>query len=186
MVAPVKMADRLQDLLVSAVSCTASFTQWAVIEALTGNQKFIYEEGSISKQELINALEVNFEGKEDIQQALISAPKYGNDDDYVDNIVADIYRWLCQMLSEMEALYGAKYVNAPHNLSFQGAAGGVRRRDEEHPQEQGCNETYVSEVHAPILVRARERCQRGTRPAQKRPADVGRPQALKAVPVLRA
>ena len=41
MVAPVKMAERLQDFLVSAVSCTAAFTQWAGIEALTGNQSFI-------------------------------------------------------------------------------------------------------------------------------------------------
>jgi aspartate/methionine/tyrosine aminotransferase len=41
MVVPVNMAERLKDFLVSAVSCTASFTQWAGIEALTGNQKFI-------------------------------------------------------------------------------------------------------------------------------------------------
>jgi len=41
MVVPVKMTERLKDFLVSAVSCTASFTQWAGIEALTGDQKFI-------------------------------------------------------------------------------------------------------------------------------------------------
>jgi aspartate/methionine/tyrosine aminotransferase len=43
MVAPIKMAERLQDFLVSAISCTASFTQWAGVEALTGNQSFIDE-----------------------------------------------------------------------------------------------------------------------------------------------
>lgn len=43
MVVPVKMAEKLQDFLVSAVSCTASFTQWAGIEALTGDQGFIPE-----------------------------------------------------------------------------------------------------------------------------------------------
>lgn len=42
-VAPVKMAARLQDFLVSAVSCTASFTQWAGVAALTGDQSFIPE-----------------------------------------------------------------------------------------------------------------------------------------------
>ena len=41
MVAPHKMAERLQDFLVSAVSCTAAFTQWAGLEALTGDQSFI-------------------------------------------------------------------------------------------------------------------------------------------------
>ena len=42
-VAPVKMAQRLQDFLVSAVSCTASFTQWAGVAALKGDQNFIGE-----------------------------------------------------------------------------------------------------------------------------------------------
>ena len=41
MIAPLKMAERLNDFLVSAVSCTAAFTQWAGIEALTGDQSFI-------------------------------------------------------------------------------------------------------------------------------------------------
>lgn len=41
MVTPINMARRLQDFLVSAVSCTASFTQWAGIEALIGDQTFI-------------------------------------------------------------------------------------------------------------------------------------------------
>ena len=41
MIAPKSMVERLQDFLVSAISCTASFTQWAGIEALTGDQRFI-------------------------------------------------------------------------------------------------------------------------------------------------
>jgi len=43
MITPVDMANRLQDFLVSSISCTASFTQWAGFEALKGNQKFIDE-----------------------------------------------------------------------------------------------------------------------------------------------
>ena len=41
MVAPIKITKRLQDFLVSAISCTSSFTQWAGIEALKGDQSFI-------------------------------------------------------------------------------------------------------------------------------------------------
>jgi len=41
MVTPIEMANRLKDFLVSAISCTTSFTQWAGIEALTGDQTFI-------------------------------------------------------------------------------------------------------------------------------------------------
>jgi len=43
MIAPIKMANRLQDFLVSAISCTTSFTQHAGVEALTGDQSFIPE-----------------------------------------------------------------------------------------------------------------------------------------------
>ena len=43
MITPIDMANRLQDFLVSSISCTASFTQWAGIEALKGNQSFINE-----------------------------------------------------------------------------------------------------------------------------------------------
>jgi aspartate/methionine/tyrosine aminotransferase len=41
MVVPKALADRLNDFLVSAISCTAAFTQWAGLEALTGGQSFI-------------------------------------------------------------------------------------------------------------------------------------------------
>jgi len=43
MVVPIKMADRLKDFLVTSISCTADFTQWAGVEALTGDQSFIPE-----------------------------------------------------------------------------------------------------------------------------------------------
>ena len=43
MVVPPVMAERLCDFLVSAFSSTAAFTQWAGIEALTGDQSFISE-----------------------------------------------------------------------------------------------------------------------------------------------
>jgi len=43
MVVPTEMAERLESFLVSAISCTAAFSQWAGLEALTGNQSFISE-----------------------------------------------------------------------------------------------------------------------------------------------
>lgn len=94
-----------------------------VADSLAAIKKCIYEEGSLSKTELMQALEVNFEGKEDVRERLLAAPKYGNDDDYVDYIVTDIYNWLCGILRELDAPYGGKYVAAPHNLSFHGACG---------------------------------------------------------------
>ena len=59
MITPVNMAKRLQDFLVSSISCTASFTQWAGLEALTGNQDFIKDMMSRFKQKrdkIVNGL----------------------------------------------------------------------------------------------------------------------------------
>jgi len=41
MIVPKFLAERLNDFLVSAISCTAAITQWAGVEALTGPQDFI-------------------------------------------------------------------------------------------------------------------------------------------------
>jgi aspartate/methionine/tyrosine aminotransferase len=43
MVTPKIMAERLKDFLVTSISCTAGFTQWAGVEALRGDQSFIPE-----------------------------------------------------------------------------------------------------------------------------------------------
>ena len=58
--------------------------------SLAALKKLVYEEKRISMKELMDACRSNFEGKEYIRQMLLNdAPKYGNDDDYVDWITAD-------------------------------------------------------------------------------------------------
>ena len=54
-------------------------------------KKLVFEDKLITMSELLDALDANFEGKEDLRQILINrAPKFGNDDDYVDSIAAEI------------------------------------------------------------------------------------------------
>ena len=92
-------------------------------DSLAAIKKCVFEDRSVSRKELLDALKANFEGKEATRQLLLAAPKYGNDDDYADYVVADLYSWLCATLDEIEGPYGSRYVNAPHSLSFHGAAG---------------------------------------------------------------
>ena len=94
-----------------------------VANSLAAIRKCVFDEKSIKMDELLKALQTNFEGNKNIRELLLSAPKYGNDDNYVDNVVRDLYDWICDMLDEIDAPYGAKYVNAPHSLSFHGAMG---------------------------------------------------------------
>jgi pyruvate formate-lyase/glycerol dehydratase family glycyl radical enzyme len=63
-----------------------------VANSLAAIKKFVFEDKSITMTELIEACRTNFEGKEDLRQALINkAPKYGNDDDYVDKLAAEVH-----------------------------------------------------------------------------------------------
>ena len=71
MVVSRKMAERLQDFLVSAVSCTAAFTQWAGVEALTGDQSFIPDMMARFKEKRDSIVE----GLNSIPQFSCQAPK---------------------------------------------------------------------------------------------------------------
>lgn len=92
-------------------------------DSLAAIKKFVFEEGSVGKSELLAALAVNFAGKEDLRKVLGKAPKYGNDDDYADTIAAEVYDWWRNMVSAIDAPYGLKYLPAPYSVSVHGAAG---------------------------------------------------------------
>ena len=66
-------------------------------DSLAALKKVVFDDGKLTMAEVIDALDANFKGYEDIQHVLLSAPKYGNDIDYVDNIVNDV---LCRISDE--------------------------------------------------------------------------------------
>ena len=57
-----------------------------VIDSLVAIKKLVFEEKKLTMDELIAALDSNFEGKEAVRQMLMNAPKYGNNDAYADAI----------------------------------------------------------------------------------------------------
>ena len=66
---------------------------WATVgNSLAAIKKLVYEEKKLSMADLIRAIDANFEGYRDVQQMLINdAPKFGNDDDYVDGLTKEIF-----------------------------------------------------------------------------------------------
>lgn len=63
-----------------------------VVDSLAAVKKLVFEDKKLTMAELVEALECNFEGKEAIRQLLLNAPKYGNNDPYVDSIAKDVDR----------------------------------------------------------------------------------------------
>lgn len=59
--------------------------------SLAAIKKLIFEDRKLTLQELKMSLDADFKGHENIQQMCLNAPKYGNDDDYVDSIVKELF-----------------------------------------------------------------------------------------------
>ena len=58
-----------------------------IADSLAVIKKCVYEDQSITAEELLKAIQTNYEEREDLRQGVINkAPKYGNDIDYVDNL----------------------------------------------------------------------------------------------------
>ena len=57
-------------------------------DALAAVKKQVFELKNIGKEELLNALDNNFEGCEPLRHLLLESPKMGNNDDYVDNLAS--------------------------------------------------------------------------------------------------
>jgi pyruvate formate-lyase/glycerol dehydratase family glycyl radical enzyme len=79
-----------------------------VADSLAAIKKVVFEEKKISMDELLDALKVNFKGKENIRQMLLKAPKYGNDDDYVDDIFNELSLWLMERVGQDKNPFGTR------------------------------------------------------------------------------
>ena len=71
-------------------------------DSLAAVKKLVFEDKLLTMDELKAALESNFEGLEGarIRQMCRKAPKFGNDIDYVDNIVAGVYESYLELLPD--------------------------------------------------------------------------------------
>ena len=59
-------------------------------DALAAVKKLVFEEKSVTREELLDALEKDFEGYEPLRKRLLACPKMGNNDDYVDSIADEL------------------------------------------------------------------------------------------------
>jgi pyruvate formate-lyase/glycerol dehydratase family glycyl radical enzyme len=60
-------------------------------DSVAAVKKMVFDDQRLTMQELLTAIECNFEGHEEIRQLLRSrAPKFGNDDDYADEIAKEL------------------------------------------------------------------------------------------------
>jgi len=79
-------------------------------DSLAAIKKLVYEEKRVTLQELRQALADNFAGQEALRQMLINrAPKFGNDDPYVDGIVAEVQKFFSAELGNYRSPRGGVF-----------------------------------------------------------------------------
>lgn len=83
-----------------------------MIDSVTALRKLVFEEKAISKSDLLTALAKDFKGYETLQQRLLAASKYGNDDFYTDSIGKEIMEFACRELSSHRTPRGGRYLGS--------------------------------------------------------------------------
>ena len=89
--------------------------------SLAAIKKLVFEDGLITGVQLIHALATNFEDEEtrpkgeEIRQMLLNAPKYGNDDDYVDLLAKQVF---LEYLQKYAKYKNARYGKGPIGGTF--------------------------------------------------------------------
>jgi pyruvate formate-lyase/glycerol dehydratase family glycyl radical enzyme len=107
-------------------------------DSLAVIKKLVFEEKRLSLMDIVETIRKNFEDKESLRQMLLNdVPKYGNDEDYVDNIVVEVCRHFCNELEQYRNPRGGKYhahlfsfVTAVYNGAVTGALPDGRKAGE--------------------------------------------------------
>jgi formate C-acetyltransferase len=89
-----------------------------VADCLVAIKYLVFDKKKLTMAELMEAMKVNWEEKEYIHQACLKAPKYGNDDDYVDDIFNYVSLKSQEILLKPDPFTGLK------PFLFKGAGGG--------------------------------------------------------------
>lgn len=80
-------------------------------------KKLVFEDKTVTMSELIDALNSNWEGHEDLRVMAMACPKYGNDDNYVDSIAKELADFFYNDVTSYDDFYGHHYVTAFMGIS---------------------------------------------------------------------
>ncbi|MEW6267288.1 MAG: pyruvate formate lyase family protein [Thermodesulfobacteriota bacterium] len=76
------------------------------VDSLIGIKRLIYDEKKYTMADMCKALQANWVGYEKMRQDFINAPKFGNNDDYADEVAVRTYTMVADEMSKVTDCYG--------------------------------------------------------------------------------
>ncbi len=77
-----------------------------VANSLTAIRKLVFDDEKYTLQQLVEALDADWEGYEEMRKDFINAPRYGNDDDYADEMAVEFYRRHAEQVYACDSGFG--------------------------------------------------------------------------------
>ena len=76
------------------------------VDSLIALKKLVFDDKKYSMDEVLNALRANWDGYEVMRQDFINAPKFGNNDDYADEVAKKTYAMVAEEMSKVKDFNG--------------------------------------------------------------------------------
>ena len=81
------------------------------VDSMAAIKKVVYTDHEATLRDVANAIEANFVGYEELRAKLIAAPKYGNDDDFADDIACRVWSFFGDTVNHLK-MYRGNYCDA--------------------------------------------------------------------------
>lgn len=85
--------------------------------SLAAVKKLVFEDKVCTMETLVNALRANWEGYEDLRQQARDCPKYGNDQDDVDDLAVEIANHFYREIHQYKDIFGSPFLTAFMGIS---------------------------------------------------------------------
>lgn len=134
-------------------------------DSLSAIKKVVFEDQKITPDELWDALQADFKGEtnNEIRLMLLDAPKYGNDDDFVDSLIVDAYN---VYIDEMKKYHNTRYGRGPIGGVYYAGTSSISAnvpqgagtlatpdgRKAGEPLAEGCSPSHGADKNGPTAV----------------------------------
>ncbi len=77
-----------------------------LVNSVVAVRHLVYDTGKLTMEQLLDALEDDFTGHEAVRKLCLEAPKYGNDDPWVDDLASELFTFMANEIESYSSKFG--------------------------------------------------------------------------------